>query len=659
MSKINNNDPLSKSTDIVSENIQQLQQLFPEVFKEGKIDWQELQATLGEHIDSENERFNFTWNGKSKARREAQKPSTGTLRPAPEESVDWENTQNLYIEGDNLEVLKLLQKSYHQKVKMIYIDPPYNTGKDFVYKDNYKDNLSNYLKLTGQKDEEGKKLSTNSDAIGRFHSNWLNMMYPRLKLARNLLTNDGAIFVSIGVEEFSNLKSLMNEIFGEENFVEIFSWVKTSTPPALSTKSRKTNEYILCFEKNKNGIKYNGEELSGGDQPLLNSGNKRRDLFFPKDKVYFKEDKFPNGKYLKGQKDRVELKTEIEIKDGYSTQDFTLNGEFKWTQEFLNEEFNRGTTFIIKSELLSIRFIRDEEGYKRPTNFIKEKYTNPLINKPNNKVGTNENATSYLSGLMKGDYFDYPKPINLIEYLTNFICKDGDIVIDFFAGSGTTGESVFNYNLKNTTKLKFILVQLQEVLDVNYANDSKERKKIENTIKFLESINKPSNISELGKERIRLAGKRIKEVNPEKAKDLDLGFKVFKLDSSNIKAWSPDSENLEQNLLDAVENIKEGRSENDLLFEILLKYGLDLTLPITEHNIAGAKVFNVGAGALFVCLADDINEAVAEGIAELKKELNPEICRVVFKDNGFEDSAEKTNVMQKLKQHSIEEVRSI
>jgi adenine-specific DNA-methyltransferase len=260
---------------------------------------------------------------------------------------------------------------------------------------------------------------------------------------------------------------------------------------------------------------------------------------------------------------------------------------------------------------------------------------------------------------MKGDYFDYPKPINLIEYLTNFICKDGDIVIDFFAGSGTTGESVFNYNLKNTTKLKFILVQLQEVLDVNYANDSEERKKIENTIKFLESINKPSNISELGKERIRLAGKRIKEVNPEKAKDLDLGFKVFKLDSSNIKAWSPDSENLEQNLLDAVENIKEGRSENDLLFEILLKYGLDLTLPITEHNIAGAKVFNVGAGALLVCLADDINEAVAEGIAELKKELNPEICRVVFKDNGFEDSAEKTNVMQKLKQHSIEEVRSI
>ncbi|WP_147296425.1 DNA methyltransferase, partial [Lutibacter oceani] len=191
MNKIDHNDPLSKSTDIVSENIEQLQQLFPEIFKEGKIDWQELQATLGEHIDTENERFNFTWNGKSNARKEAQKPSTGTLRPAPEDSVDWDTTQNLYIEGDNLEVLKLLQKSYHQKVKMIYIDPPYNTGKDFVYKDNYKDNLSNYLELTGQTDDKGKKLSTNSDASGRYHSNWLNMMYPRLKLARNLLKDDG------------------------------------------------------------------------------------------------------------------------------------------------------------------------------------------------------------------------------------------------------------------------------------------------------------------------------------------------------------------------------------------------------------------------------------------------------------------------------------
>ncbi|MFV0248913.1 MAG: site-specific DNA-methyltransferase, partial [Tenacibaculum sp.] len=214
MNKINHNDPLSKSTDMVLNNIQQLQQLFPEVFKEGKIDWQELRATLGEHIDTENERFSFTWNGKSNARKEAQKPSTGTLRPAPEESVDWDTTQNLYIEGDNLEVLKLLQKSYHQKVKMIYIDPPYNTGKDFVYKDNYKDNLSNYLKLTAQTDENGKKLSTNSDTSGRYHSNWLNMMYPRLKLARNLLKDDGVIFISIDDNEVANLRRLCDEIFG-------------------------------------------------------------------------------------------------------------------------------------------------------------------------------------------------------------------------------------------------------------------------------------------------------------------------------------------------------------------------------------------------------------------------------------------------------------
>jgi len=247
MEKITLQHPNSQSADLIKENIEQLKQLFPEVIKEGKVDFEALNDLLGNYADTAEERFSLNWAGKANARREAQKRSTGTLRPCPEESVDWDTTQNLYIEGDNLEVLKLLQKSYHSQVKMIYIDPPYNTGNDFVYKDDYKDNMANYLALTGQ----DKKLSTNTESDGRYHSNWLNMMYPRLKLARNLLTEDGAIFISIGVEELANLKTLCNEIFGEQNFVEVFSWVKTSTPPALSTKSRKTNEYILCFEKTK------------------------------------------------------------------------------------------------------------------------------------------------------------------------------------------------------------------------------------------------------------------------------------------------------------------------------------------------------------------------------------------------------------------------
>lgn len=659
MQKINPNDPQSQSANIVDQNIEQLKQLFPEVFKEGKIDWEELQATLGEHIETENERFNFTWNGKSMARREAQKPSTGTLRPCPEESVDWENTQNLYIEGDNLEVLKLLQKSYHQKVKMIYIDPPYNTGKDFVYKDNYKDNLSNYLELTGQTDADGKKLNTNSDASGRYHSNWLNMMYPRLKLARNLLKEDGVIFVSIGVEEVSNLKSILNEIFGEDNFVEIFSWVKTSTPPALSTKSRKTNEYILCYEKNKSSQKYNGEKLSGGDQPLLNSGNSIRRLCFPKNVLYFKEDKFPNGKYLKGKPDRVELVNDINLIDGYSLEDVYLEGEFKWTQEFLDNEIENGTTFIIKSDKLSLRFIRNEEGFKRPTNFIKENIFSPIINKPENQVGTNENASSYLNKLMGGDFFDYPKPVSLIKYLANFTCEQNDLIIDFFSGSATTGESIIRYNADNETKLNYILVQLPEELHLRNAIDSNDRKKTNHAIEFLNSIGKPLNVSEIAKERLKRAMNKIAEENPEKAKDLDLGFKVFKLDSSNIHSWDPETKDLESYLNGMIDNLKTDRSEYDILFEILLKYGLDLTIPISEHQVEDVTVYNVGSGALLVCLADGITVQIAEGIAQIKEEQKPEFCRVVFKDNGFANSAIKTNVLQKLKQHQIEEVRSI
>jgi len=646
--KIKQGDTLTQSADLVAENINKLKELFPEIVSDGKIDFNVLQDTLGNDIEEEDEYYRLTWAGKAQARREAHKPSTGTLRPAKDESVDWDTTQNLYIEGDNLEVLKLMQKSYAGKVKMIYIDPPYNTGNDFVYKDNYKDNLKNYQEISGQVDSEGNKLTTNSESDGRYHSNWLNMMYPRLRLARNLLADTGIIFISIGVEELSNLKSITNEIFGESNFIEIFSWVKTSTPPALSTKSRKTNEYILCYEKNRNSIKYDGEPLDGGDQPLLNSGNSLRQLTFPRDKVLFKKDKFSNGILPKGQPDRVKLIEDINIKDGYSQKDFVLEGEFKWTQEFLNEEVSKGTTFIIKSEKLSIRFIRDEDGYKRPTNFIKEKYTSPIINKPKNGVGTNENASSELKELMGGDFFDYPKPISLIKHLLNFNTAANDIVIDFFSGSGTTGEATMRYNIEFDKNLKYILVQLPEVLDLSKSKDSSDKVKITAGINFLNSINKRNTIAELGKERIRRAAIKIKEENPDKVKDLDMGFKVFKLDSSNIKSWDGNPDEIESSLWDAVTNIKDDRTEEDVLYEILLKYGLDLTLPIEGKTIEGKMVFNVGLGALFICLADNITSKVAEGIGKWKEVVDPEICRVIFRDAGFTD-VDKTNSTQTLK----------
>lgn len=662
----------SKSADLIAQNLEHLKQIFPEVIKEGKVDFEALKDLLGNYTDTVEERFYLNWAGKSNARREAQKRSTGTLRPCPEESVDWDNTENLYIEGDNLEVLKLLQKSYHNRVKMIYVDPPYNTGKDFVYKDNYKDNMQNYLELTGQ----DKKLSTNTESDGRYHSNWLNMMYPRLKLARNLLTDDGVIFISIGVEEFANLKKTMDEIFGESNFIEIFSWVKTSTPPALSTKSRKTNEYILCYEKNWNSFQYNGELLDGGDQPLLNSGNSVRELLFPKERVYFNPQKFPDGKYIPHIIDRVELLDTINIVNGYSTSDFRLRGEFKWTQDFLKEEIDQGTTFIIKTEKMSIRFLRNEEGYKRPTNFIKKKYTTPVIDKKNNGVATNENASSELSSLMGSEVFSYPKPVSLLIHLINFIASDNDLILDFFSGSATTAEGVLQWVNREKKRLKYIMVQLPENLDENLKTaDSNSKKIIQNGIDLLNIINKPHYITELAKERIRRAGKKIVEEQKEKTekegdlfveepKKLDIGFKVFKLDSSNINSWDSNPENLETALQNSLFNIKDDRSEDDLLYEILIKYGIELTEKINRHSIDGKTVYEMGAGSLIVCLADNLTTDVAEGIGKLFEEVSPEgvdiNCRVVFKDSGFNGSDEvKTNTMLILKQHGILNVTSV
>ena len=646
MNKIDHNDPLSKSTDIVSENIQQLQQLFPEVFKEGKIDWQELQATLGEHIDAENERFSFTWNGKSNARKEAQKPSTGTLRPAPEESVDWDTTQNLYIEGDNLEVLKLLQKSYHQKVKMIYIDPPYNTGKDFVYKDNYKDNLSNYLELTGQKDEEGKKLSTNSDASGRYHSNWLNMMYPRLKLARNLLKDDGVIFISIDDNESCNLKKLCNEIFGEENFVADLAVQLNPRGRNLDKFIAKTHESLLIFTKNVSNLnsmiglekegsmvsEYNKNDNDGKGAYRLIGLRNRNQAFNPKTrpKLYYPLYINTASKSLSlDKKSQEDIEVFPDTPDGIKTCWTWGKEKVKNEKTLLTGEETKDGWRIYRKD-----YLKNEKGEIART-LPKSVWLEKEIN--------NDYGRKKIKELIGKNVMSFPKSTALIKKCLMFSTLKDDIILDFFSGSGTTADAIMQLNIEDIGNRKHIQIQLPEPIE-------------EKSEAFKAGY---KTITEIGKDRIRKAATKLKEEHPDKAKDLDLGFKVFKLDSSNIKAWSPEAENLEQNLLDAVENIKEGRTENDLLFEILLKYGLDLTLPITEHEISGVKVFNVGAGALLVCLADNITVAVAEGIAELKNELKPEICRVVFKDNGFKDSSVKTNVMQKLKQHNIEEVRSI
>ena len=646
-----------QSADGAQLNLDALYQIAPSCFTEAKdpktgkikrvVNFDVLRQLLGDDtVEDATEAYEFNWVGKQEARAEVLRPINKTLRPVKEDSVDWDNTQNLYIEGDNLEVLKLLQKSYLGKVKMIYIDPPYNTGNDFVYHDDSSRSQEEEDLAAGNIDELGNRYRKNTDSNGRFHSEWCSMIYARLMVARSLLTEDGVIFISIGVEELATLKNICNEVFGENNFVEVFSWVKTSTPPSLAVKSRKTNEYILCYEKNKNNIKYNGELLYGGDQPLLNTGNAESVLIFPKDKVIFKPKAFPNGVYEPYCKDRVSLLDRIEIIDGKATTDFRLKGEFKWTQSFFDEEVKNGTTFIIKTDNLSVRFIREGEGYKRPTNFIKEKITSPVIDKPGVGVGTNETASSYLTSLMDGkNVFSYPKPVSLIKYLTNFICKDSDIVMDFFSGSGTTADAVWRYNVENKeVALKYILVQLPENLDENLKTaDANSKELLLNGIQLLDRINKPHKLTELAKYRLAKTIDSIKQDNPDC--QMDLGFRVFRIDESNFEDVERTPKEYNQDQLDLfLNNVKSDRTDLDLLFGCMLDWGVKLSLPMSSEEVDGKMIYTVNDGDLVACFAEKVTEKVVKAMAD-KQPL-----RVIFRDSCFEQDADKINIYETFKQ---------
>lgn len=633
--KINQGDQLSQSADLVNDNIDKLKMLFPEIVTEGRIDFKALQQVLGEELEEEEEYYRFTWAGKSQARREAHKPSTGTLRPAKEESLDWDTTENMYIEGDNLEVLKLLQKSYAGKIKMIYIDPPYNTGKDFVYKDNYKDNLKNYQEVTGQIDSDGNKISTNSDSDGRYHSNWLNMMYPRLRLARNLLKDDGVIFMSIDEGEVENLKKIGNEIFGESNYVTQVTNITGANQSGEGVKFQKNTEYVLVYSK-----KYDSDFINRVDkveETLRNLNDAPSPLDTRPDMGYTIYYNPKNGDFLP-KKDYDKKTIHLNEEKLVYQNDLTLisKGYIPIRPGIRNDKLHRWRWGI---DTFSDR--RDEIVFEPVNKTFKVMFRQKGLNPPKNYMNF-AGGTSVLKNLFDGkQVFDYPKGISFLKYLISLGCNEG-IVLDFFSGSSSTAHALLDLNKTDREKRNFIQVQLPEL------TDSK-------SLAFNEGYKQ---ITEIGKERIRRVVKKIKNENAEKSKELDLGFKVFKLDSSSVKSWDGNPENLKESLFDAVGNIKTDRTEEDVLYEILLKYGLDLTLPIEERIIEGKKVFNVGLGSLFICLADDITAKVAEGIGQWKEACSPEICRVIFKDNGFTD-VEKTNSVQTLKRHGINEIRSI
>lgn len=608
-----------ESMDIVADNIEKLKAIFPDVFTEGKVDFEKLGAVLGNYIEKDNERYNFTWHGKSQALRLAQTPSTGTLRPCKEESKDWDTTQNLYIEGDNLEVLKLLQKSYHNKVKMIYIDPPYNTGKDFVYPDNYKDNMQNYLEITGQVDREGNKIGTNSEASGRYHTNWLNMIYPRLKLARNLLEEQGVIFISIDDREMENLKKICNEIFGEENFVACVIWERAYSPVNLKKHFSESHDFILCYAKNIDMLECNGlERSSEANSRYKNPDNDPRGLWKSSDlsvgpiveeKVY--EITTPSGRKVLPPK-------------GYC---------WRLTKERLEEyiEDNRIWFGEDGNNVPSIkRFLSEVKNTMTPMTIWKY-----------SEVGHSQDAMKYLKEIFNDKaYFDYPKPVELINRMIELYTNKESIILDFFSGSSTTAEAVMRINAKDSGNRKFIMVQLQEETS-------------QNSQAYKDGY---INICEIAKERIRKVGNNI---IAETKLNIDIGFKVLKLALSNIRKWSPNYDNIEQTLYDHINNFVEGRTALDVVFEIMLKYGIDLTMPIDEYELVGKKVYSIGFGALIICLDQEIDLEIAYEITKLRDELQPEVCRVVFRDNGFKNDTIKTNVKENLKVNHFDEIVSI
>lgn len=616
--------------NITEENLKAMQQLFPEAFEEGKIDFDVLRQLLGDFVDDEQERYSFKWNGKGKALRLSQTPSMGTLRPCKEESKDWDNTENLYIEGDNLEVLKLLQKSYYGKVKMIYIDPPYNTGGDFVYKDNFHDNIQNYKEVTGQIDGEGNKIDTNTESNGRFHTDWLNMMYPRLRLARNLLSDDGVIFISIDDNEQENLKRICDDVYGENNFVADLIWANKEGGGSSDSKLfRIKHEHIISYAKNIEGMEIIGTEISNADR------YKGEDEYVRiRGKYYLQKLGMGSIQYSKS------LDYPIEAPDGSLIMPSDNNNGkracWRWSKDKFDRNKENGFIEIKKdsSDVWTVYTKQymccDNDGNiivrtQRPMGIIDEY--------------SSTQAAKMLETMNLGKSFSYSKPVDLIKYLIQRIKCSSDFVLDFFSGSATTAHAIMQLNAEDGGHRKFIMVQLPEPTD-------------EKSEAYKAGY---QNICEIGKERIRRAGDKIKAEAGDKADDLDIGFKVFKLDSSNLQKWNPQPDDLVMTLQQATDNFLPDRTEQDVLYEIMLKMGLDLTCQIEEEQAAGETVYIIGGGALMICLGRNITTAVAEAVVKLHEEYESELWQVVFRDTGFASDMDKTNVKETLKAAGLDE----
>ncbi len=638
MKKLDARDPETESRDIVADNLDRMKELFPEAWTEGRLDFDVLKQLLGGAVDDREEKYGLSWHGKRQARQIALTPSTGTLRPARDESVDWDTTKNVMIEGDNLEVLKLLQKSYAGQIKMIYIDPPYNTGNDFIYPDDFSDNTANYLRVTGQSGEDGP-LSSRNETPGRFHTTWLNMIYPRMKAARSLLRDDGVVFVSIDDSEVINLRHVCNDVFGEENFLATFVRRRRMATGMRDNPVSPDHEYVVAYAKNLAMVGLFGVARNEADFPFVDARGRYRSTDLT---VGMTKDMRPNQFYA--------------IRNRRTGAEYWPPAERVWRFEPTSMARQIDQDNIIwpddnqTGRMLRPRFKTRFEGQGEDAK------TNPVSTWIDPKPravdadddddvtllvgGLNQEATKEVRELFDEQLLEYPKPVSLIKALCALASHNDDIVLDFFAGSGTTGHAIWSLNQQDGGHRRFILVQLPEP---TWRSDY-------------------PTISAITSERLRRAGKRMRAASPLIPDDL--GFRVFRLASSNIRLWQARQQDLDQLILDSVNHLEPGRGEQDVLCELLLKLGLDLCIPIETRVIAGMAVHSAGGRRLIACFAERVSrsdvEALAGGIAQWHSTLAPtDETDCVFRDSAFEDDVAKTNLTAILEQHGIKNIRSL
>lgn len=629
--------------------LEALRQVIPSAFTEvrgedgqltHKVDFERLRELLGDAIaDADEERYGFYWVGKQEAKRAAAQPTRQTLRPVEEESVAWESTQNLYIEGDNLEVLKLLQTAYIGKVKMIYIDPPYNTGKDKIYTDNFMMSREEQDEAMGNLDEEGNRLRRNLDSNPRYHSDWCSMIYSRLLVARTLLSNDGVIFISIDDNEVHNLRKICDEVFGADNIIS--EVVVNRTSEVATNMTVQKHEYCLVYAKNIAETKLCGNKKATISRGTVGNLDQTTPIItFPAGLAC---KNIPDGTYtssrqIKDGKENIEVISPFIVENGILKEEVQLRARWRSSNDMRNFFANSCLPTPAKINGIIVEIYFDGDRFMP---YIKKVVTEKIPTLYlDNRRGSKDLERLGITG------FDFPKAVSLLKFFTSLYTDKDSLILDFFSGSATTAHAVMQLNAEDGGKRKYICVQLQEDLieSLKKATGS-ERKTIENAISFLKGIGKPCLLTEIGKERIRRAGRQIKEGPGLRGDDLDIGFRVLRLDSSNMEEVYFEPGNVSQaSLFSQVDSVKRDRTPLDLLFGCMVDWGVELSLPIRREEVGGKELFVVNDGALIACFEEEIPLETIRYIAGLSPQ------RLIFRESSFATDADKLNVYEQFKQ---------